>query len=62
MSNARPTIAYSIQLGHARVTVHGDSPDDALHKAREQLSLEYPRLWDAIHEADNEQFRIDRAA
>ena len=55
MSEARRSQPYSIQLGHTSVEVHSVSPEIALSEARRRLSLEYPRLWDVIHAADDDR-------
>ena len=49
---------YHIQLGHAHVQVEGVSLETALNEARRQLSIEYPRLWNVIYEADEKDFQI----
>ncbi|REJ68106.1 MAG: hypothetical protein DWQ31_09435 [Planctomycetota bacterium] len=61
MSHPQRLSQYRVQLGHAHVEVESDSPELALGEARRRLSLEYPRLWDVIHETDVTQFRIDPA-
>lgn len=58
MTQEHGPILFHIQLGHAQVSVEGDTPEAALGEARRRLSLEYPRLWDVINEADDESFHI----
>lgn len=62
MPESQESRRYRVQLGHADVHVEGDTPELALDEARRRLSLEYPRLWNVIHEAEDAQFRVDRAA
>ena len=49
---------YEVQLGYARVSVEGDSKDDAIRRARKELSTDMPRLYDVIHLADVTQFHV----
>jgi hypothetical protein len=50
---------FRVRLGHVQVLVDGQSPDEAIKRARTQLSHDLPRLWDKIHMLDARQFQVE---
>ncbi len=50
---------FLVRLGHAQVLVHGQSAEEAIKRARTQLSHDMPRLWDKIHLLDAQQFQVE---
>lgn len=57
-----PTILYRVQLGHSVVVVSAASADEAIAKARQQLSQEMPRFYDVIRKLDPSKFIVHAAA
>lgn len=51
---------YTVQIGHAVVSVKGRCKEEALNLARRELCLQMPRLFDVITTADQERFEINR--
>ncbi len=49
---------FDIKVGHLRLTVEGESRDEALRLAREQLCTQMPRLWDVITTMSDDRFEI----
>jgi len=49
---------YRVGLGHASVTVKGDSIADAIRKAKSLLRLEMPRMWDVITAMEVRHFKV----
>ena len=49
---------YRVSIGHSSVTVSGTSRDDAIRAARRQLSQEMPRMWDVIHQLNDNRFDV----
>lgn len=49
---------YRVHLGHVRVLVQAANQNEALQRARQQMSVEFPRLWDMIHEAPEARFVV----
>ena len=58
--NGRPPRhqTYRVKIGHSSVIVDGTSREDAIRAARRQLSRELPRLWDVIHQLDDNRFDV----
>ncbi len=53
---------YEVRVGHDTVIVEAVDERDAIEKARWQLCLVHPRLWDVIRTMDESRFEIARAA
>ncbi len=53
---------YRVTIGHSEVIVGGGSIEEAIANARQQLTLELPRLYDVIHSLDSALFGVERAA
>ena len=49
---------FSVTVGHASVTVEGMTHDEAIERARRQLCLELPRMWDVIQSMDDSRFLV----
>jgi len=50
--------SFQVRLGHIRVDVQAATMHEALERARQKLSAEFPRLWDMIHEAPDTRFVV----
>ncbi len=55
-----PRHRYKVQVGHCRVTVEGDSPEEAILAARRMLGQDLPRLFDVISTLDAARFEVTR--
>ena len=51
-------LEYEVRVGHMRVIVQSGSRQDAIEQARRQLSRELPRMWDVIHDLDENRFEV----
>lgn len=51
---------YTVQIGHAVVSVKGRCKEEALALARRELCTQMPRMWDVITNADIDRFEINR--
>jgi hypothetical protein len=56
--HATPARRFEVRLGHIRVEVQADTMHEALVRARQKLSNEFPRLWDMIHQAPESRFMV----
>lgn len=50
---------FRVKLGHAEVSVEGETREEAIRQARRRLSLDMPRLYDVIQRIDDNEFRVD---
>lgn len=57
-NKSRPSLEYEVSVGHMRVIVDGTSREDAICKARKQLSSDMPRMWDVIHNLAPNRFEV----
>jgi len=53
---------YRVTIGHSEVIVEGGSIEEAIVNARQQLTLELPRLYDVIHSLDSTLFGVEQTA
>ena len=49
---------YRVRLGHSEVRVDGLSASDAIRNARRRFCQEMPRLWDVIHQLQDDRFQV----
>ncbi|MCA9223288.1 MAG: hypothetical protein KDA71_23390 [Planctomycetales bacterium] len=56
-----PLLAYDVQIGHVRVRVLGNSPEEAVEHARRRLCAEMPRMWDLIASLAAPRFAVQLA-
>jgi len=60
MSNEQSlTKKYRVKLGLSEVVVKCRSKEDAIRLARKTLSDDMPRLYDVIHDAEDQKFQVD---
>ena len=50
---------YQVRMGHTKITVQGDSPEETVRHARRQLCLDIPRMWDVIQTIEEGRFVVD---
>ncbi len=58
MNRSRMPRQFEVTIGYSRVTVAGETREDAIRKARLALSQEMPRLYDLIHDVDDGCFHV----
>ncbi len=58
-SERHVTKKYRVRLGLVEVEVECHSKEDAVRLARMKLSDDMPRLYDVIHNAEDQEFQID---
>ena len=49
---------YQVEIGHLKVIVHGQTPEEAVNNARRQLCEQLPRMWDVIANSHDDRFVV----
>jgi hypothetical protein len=57
-TNNDPPHRYLVQVGHNQVFVVCATATEAISRARKQLCIDFPRLWDVISKLSESKFEV----